>query len=88
MPLLVEQGPEALRGWDRIVVVDSPDDLRLERLVSRGLDAGDAARRMNAQATREQRLAVADTVIDNAGDLAALELQVANLWTTLTGSAA
>jgi dephospho-CoA kinase len=43
---------------------------------------------MNAQATREQRLAVADTVIDNAGDLAALELQVANLWTTLTGSAA
>lgn len=88
MPLLVEQGPAAVSGWDRIVVVDSPDDLRLERLVARGLNPEDAVRRMNAQATREQRLAVADTVIDNAGDLAALELQVANLWTTLTGSAA
>ena len=80
MPLLVEQGPAALAGWDRIVVVDCPDDLRLQRLVERGLDIDDAGRRIAAQATREERLAVADVVIDNTGDLPALEIQVDRLW--------
>lgn len=80
MPLLVEQGPAALAGWDRIVVVDCPDDLRLQRLVERGLDIDDAGRRIAAQATREERLAVADVVIDNTGDLPTLEIQVDRLW--------
>ena len=80
MPLLVEQGPAALAGWDRIIVVDCPDDLRLQRLVERGLDIDDAGRRIAAQATREERLAVADVVIDNTGDLPALEIQVDRLW--------
>ena len=80
MPLLVEQGPAALAGWDRIIVVDCPDDTRLERLVERGLDADDAGRRISAQATREERLAVADVVIDNSGDLSALESQLDRLW--------
>jgi dephospho-CoA kinase len=80
MPLLVEQGPAALAGWDRIVVVDCSDDARLQRLVERGLDIDDAGRRIAAQATREERLAVADVVIDNTGDLPALEIQVDRLW--------
>jgi dephospho-CoA kinase len=80
MPLLVEQGPAALAGWDRIIVVDCSDDLRLQRLVKRGLDIDDAGRRISAQATREERLAVADVVIDNTGDLPALEIQVDRLW--------
>lgn len=83
MPLLVEQGASALRGWDAIVVVDAPDDLRLRRLVQRGLDADDAQRRIAAQAPREDRLSVADHVIDNDGDLSALEAQVDALWERL-----
>jgi len=85
MPLLVEQGGEALRGWDRIVVVDAPDEVRLERLVARGLEREDAERRLRAQATREQRLAVADVVLDNSGDLVALESAVDGLWRGVTG---
>jgi dephospho-CoA kinase len=88
MPLLVEQGPTALQGWDHVVVVDCPDELRLQRLIERGLDPDDARRRMAAQATREQRLAVADTVLDNSGDLDALRAQVSGLWTRLTGGPA
>lgn len=86
MPLLVEQGGDALRGWDRIVVVDAPDDLRLERVVARGLDREDARRRLAAQATREERLAVADVILDNSGDLAALESAVDGLWSELTAA--
>jgi dephospho-CoA kinase len=86
MPLLVEQGPAALAGWDRIIVVDCPDDTRLERLVERGLDVDDAVRRISAQATREERLAAADVVIDNAGGLQALESQVDRLWGEWTAS--
>jgi dephospho-CoA kinase len=80
MPLLVEQGPAALAGWDRIIVVDCPDATRLERLVERGLDIEDARRRIAAQATRAERLAIADAVLDNSGDLSALESQLDCLW--------
>jgi dephospho-CoA kinase len=83
MPLLVEQGPQALEGWDAIVVVDAPDDARLERLVARGLDRDDALKRMGAQATRQERLAAADHVIDNSADPAALERAVDGLWRSL-----
>lgn len=83
MPLLVEQGAQALRDWDRIVVVDAPDDVRLSRLIQRGLSPDDARRRMVTQASREERLAVADHVIDNGGDLSALEAQVDALWERL-----
>jgi dephospho-CoA kinase len=84
MPLLVEQGPTALEGWDAIVVVDAPDDARLERLLARGMDRDDAQMRMGAQATRQERLAAADHVIDNSGDPAALERAVDGLWRSLT----
>jgi dephospho-CoA kinase len=79
--LLVENGLQD--GFDEIVVVDAPDDVRIERLTERGMDAADAARRIASQATREQRLAVADYVIDNAGDFAALASQTEAVWQAL-----
>ncbi len=59
-------------GWRRIVV-DAPDELRLERAVARGMDPEDARRRMGSQPTREQWLAAADLVIPNFGSLDELE---------------
>ncbi|MGZ4447971.1 MAG: dephospho-CoA kinase [Nocardioides sp.] len=86
VPLLVESGPP--QGFDAVVVVDAPDDVRLDRLVRlRGMDEADARARMAAQATREQRLAVADHVIDNSGSLAALAAQVDALWEVLSEGA-
>ena len=86
MPLLVEQGPQALAGWDAIVVVDAPDEVRLDRLVARGVDREDAQRRMAAQVSRDVRREAADHVIDNSGDMARLERSVDALWTTLTST--
>lgn len=86
MPLLVEQGVEALQGWDAIVVVDASDEARLARLISRGMIPEDARARMDAQASREQRLKVADHVVDNEGDLPALLEQVDSLWRALTST--
>ena len=83
MPLLVEQGPGARQGWDAIVVVDAPDDVRVSRLVARGMSAEDAGARMTAQASREERLAAADFVVDNSGTRRDLEDQVDRLWAQL-----
>ena len=82
VPLLVEN---SIRGFDLVVVVDAPDDVRLDRLTRlRGMDPGDARARMAAQATREERLAAADVVLDNGGSLADLERQVDGLWARLS----
>ena len=86
MPLLVERGAEALQGWDAIVVVDAPDEVRLARLIARGMSPEDARARMAAQASREQRLRIADHVVDNEGDLPALQEQVDSLWRALTST--
>ena len=88
MPLLVEQGPQALTGWDAVVVVDAPDEIRVRRLVARGLAEQDARRRMAAQASRADRLAVASHVVDNAGAPDALARQVDDLWRVLTDGSA
>ncbi len=78
IPLLVETGQATLA--DRVLVVDAPEDLRIERVRRRsGLD-GDAVRRiMASQASRAERLAAADDVLDNSGTLADLEPQVERL---------
>jgi len=82
VPLLVEN---AIRGFDLVVVVDCADDVRLDRLVRlRGMPAEDAKARMAAQATREERLAAADVVLDNDGSLDDLERQVDALWARLS----
>jgi dephospho-CoA kinase len=86
MPLLVEGGLAALH--DVVVVVDVPVETQLERLVARrGMSEADARARIAAQATREQRLAVADIVIDNSGPLEALDARVDRVWAELTARA-
>ncbi|MEU1539998.1 dephospho-CoA kinase [Actinacidiphila glaucinigra] len=82
VPLLAENGLAPL--YDVVVVVDAAPQTQLERLVRlRGMAEEDARARMAVQATREQRLAVADVVIDNDGPLEALEPQVRQVWEQL-----
>lgn len=82
VPLLAEVGRYP---WlDAVVVVDVPRALQRERLLVRdGVDDALAERMLDAQATRGQRLAIADYVIDNAGSLAALDAAVDSLHARL-----
>jgi dephospho-CoA kinase len=81
-PLLVEMGQ--VEDFDRVVVVDAPDDVRMDRLVRmRGMTAEDARARIAAQASREERLSVADHVVSNDGGLSALDAAVDELWERL-----
>jgi len=87
VPLLVEKHLES--GYDVVVVVEAPEDVRLRRLAEhRGLAEADARARIAAQATAEQRAAVADVVLDNDGDLGALDDAVTALWRQLKQRAA
>jgi len=71
-------------GFDLVIVVDVPSELQVERLVSqRGMARGQARARMEAQASREQRLEVADIVIDNSGSLPDLDRRVTAVWADL-----
>lgn len=80
IPLLVE-GTTPHGDLAGIIVVDLPVDLAVERLVEhRGFAAEDARARMANQASREDRLAKADFVIDNSGGLADLDAQVDACW--------
>ncbi len=65
-------------GWMR-VVVDAPDEVRVERLRARGMDEADILRRMKAQPSRSEWLAWADFVVDNAGNEPQLESEVDRL---------
>ena len=79
MPLLVETGQQDL--VDAVLVVDVPEAVQLERAVgSRGLDQHDVRRRMAVQASRAERLASADHVIDNSGSPEDTERQVQEMW--------
>lgn len=87
VPLLTENGLAPL--YDLVVVVDASPETQLDRLVRlRGMTRSDARARMAAQASREERRAVADLIIDNDGPLEALEPQVRSLWSQLTERAA
>ena len=78
IPLLVENPREGLCGT---VVIDLPVEIAVERLVThRNMDRADAEARIARQATREARMAIADRIIDNSGDLASLETQVDEAW--------
>jgi dephospho-CoA kinase len=64
-----------------VVVVDVPPEVAVERLVGqRGLTEADARARITKQIGREERIAKADRVIDNSGDLTALDGAVDELW--------
>jgi dephospho-CoA kinase len=73
----------------KVVVVDTPTDVALERLLSqRGFDRADAEARIKAQISRDERAKEADYVLDNSGDRAALTRGVAKLWEWLQAAAA
>ena len=81
IPLLAEAGPQRRAGLAGIIVVDVDPEVAVQRLVEgRGLTAGEARARLARQASRADRLALADFVIDNNGTPAALEEQVARCW--------
>ncbi len=78
IPLLAENPRAGLCG---IVVVDIPIDLAVSRLVEfRSMAEDDARARIAKQATREERQAIADKVIDNSGDMSTLSDQVEDVW--------
>jgi dephospho-CoA kinase len=85
-PLLVELG--LAPAFDVVIVVTASPHLRISRVASdRGLSPDDVRERMAAQATDEQRMEVADVLVDNDGSLADLEPQVDRLWGDLVARA-
>ncbi|WP_458085538.1 dephospho-CoA kinase [Streptomyces malaysiensis] len=87
VPLLAENNLAPL--YDLVMVVDATPETQLDRLVRlRGMAEDEARARMAAQATRAERLAIADVVIDNNGPIEALEPQVGKVWADLVRRAA
>ena len=83
IPLLVE-GQSKRDHLAAVIVVDTPTDSAVRRLVEfRGFDEDDARARIGAQATREERRAIADFVIDNSGTEADLVPQIDDVWERL-----
>ncbi|MBQ9919007.1 MAG: dephospho-CoA kinase [Microbacterium sp.] len=79
VPLLAES--RGTGEWDLVVVAHAPAELRVRRLVDqRGLSEAEARARVAAQAGDDERLALADVVIDTAGDMDATRRQVDELW--------
>jgi len=86
IPLLFEK--KMVDQFERILLVDAPRPLRLERLVSdRGLRETEAMDMIAAQMPAELKRARADFVIDNAGTLTELERRVSDVWTSLVQDA-
>jgi dephospho-CoA kinase len=84
IPLLTAMHRETVK-LNKVVVVDCPTDIALDRLLSqRHMDRTDAEARISAQISREERVKEADFVVDNSGDRTALEAEVARLWEWLT----
>lgn len=82
VPLLAEN--RLADRYDVVVVVDVPPEVQLGRLTQqRGMPEDQARERMGAQASRAQRLAIADIVVDNSGPLAELDRRVDGLWEEL-----
>ena len=79
--LLLESGGK--QRYDKIVVVDLPPEVQLERAVSRGVSRDEAQRRMRHQMSREDRVKQADYVIDNSGDRRAAELETHRVYAKL-----
>ena len=84
IPLLVETGQAG--SFDAVLVVDVPVDVQVARAMrDRGWSEDDARARIGAQASREERLAAATHVIDNAGTPEDLRQRVAEVFRELTG---
>ncbi|TDD03757.1 dephospho-CoA kinase [Saccharopolyspora terrae] len=78
IPLLVEAGYSP--HYHLVIVVDADEDVRVRRLIERGLAEHDARARIAAQATDEQRREAADVWLDNAGSVEDLLTSVDELW--------
>jgi len=79
IPLLVETGQG--KNFHLVVVVDAPEDVRIQRMAEhRNMSVGEAHARMSAQASREERLAAADVVLENSGTPEQLRHAVDALW--------
>ena len=83
VPLLAESEQARKRPYQTVIVVEAPREVRLARLEARGVDRADAEARMGAQADDEERRKLATYVVDNAGDRAALERQIDEVWADL-----
>ena len=81
IPLLVETG--AHQRFDVVITVESEMENRVARLRARGMHISEIEGRMAAQATREQRIEVADFLIENDGTEDELLRQVENIWDSL-----
>lgn len=81
IPLLAETGRAA--DFDVVIVVETDLDRRVRRLVARGLDERDARARIVAQATDEQRRAIADEIVGNDGSTETLSAAAQALWNRL-----
>ena len=81
IPLLAEGGGREAYPWlDRILVVDVPEEVQATRVMRRdGVDAVLARRMIDAQASRQQRLMIADDILVNTGPVDALDAHVAAL---------
>lgn len=87
VPLLAENNLAPM--YDVVIVVDAADEVRIARLAEhRGMAEPDAKARIAAQASREERLAVADLVIPNEGSLDDLDARVEEVWAELLKRAA
>ena len=86
IPLLAEVGRAG--SFDEVIVVDAPADLQVSRMVDeRAWTREDAESRIAAQATREDRLAIATHVIDNTGTLEDLRARVVEIYAALAARA-
>jgi dephospho-CoA kinase len=79
-PLLVESGGRQRYAPDRVLVVDCPEDVQIQRVMARNaLSEAEVKAILLAQASREERLAIADDVLDNSGSPEALLSRVSSL---------
>jgi dephospho-CoA kinase len=85
IPLLVESG--SAKNFDLVITIEADLEARKERLRKRGMFISEIERRIAAQATREEREALADYVIINDGDEDLLLRAVENLWEELPSRA-
>ena len=88
IPLLAERGPGGTDDFDAVVVVDAPEDLQVQRMTAdRGWTDEDARSRIAAQASREDRLAVATHVVTNTGTLEELRSRVQKVFAEIETTA-
>ncbi len=84
IPLLAESG--RAKDFDHVIVVHVPHDIQIERMVrDRGMTPADAAARIAAQASQDDRLALATHVIENTGTVAELEAKAREVFEELSG---